>query len=672
MDDLLAQVQRALGDAFRVESELPSGGMSRVFLATEVSLSRRVVVKVLPPNMTSEVSAARFRQETELLARLQHPHILPILTTGAREGLLYYVMPYVAGESLRHKLSDGGPFPVDEAVRILAEVADALAHAHSAGVLHRDIKPENILLEGRHAVLADFGIARALQESGARLTATGAAVGTPGYMSPEQVAGDAIDARADIYALGVVGYEMLAGEPPFRGPTAQAILTAHLTTPPLPLSELRPEVPLQVSNAVARALSKQPEERFKTAGEFSEALTARAPEQLRLRSRPNRRRLIVPALLATVAVSLLWGLSRGGGRVGGTTLAAIQMAADSGRLDEVARLIAGSKIELSSSALRSLLPRIGGQLSVQSTPGGALVEISRVGPIETFSERQYRSLGPAPVSAARLVAGEYSIRLSREGQETQVLLATVPLGGEMSVRAVLTPADSANRGSVVVPAGSSPFGRTLDTFAISRHEITNLNYLAFLTAGGYRNASIWPATLRIRGHELPWAEAQSALVDRTGLPGPRTWEGGRYPSGKEAHPVTGVSWYEASAYARWAGGELPSAAQWWRAALGDSLRAFPWGQDGATTQRRANLEGVSTTPVGSYPLGVSPFGVMDLAGNVREWLADVVPGSTARTAVGGSWQDPQYMFEASHTERFEPDYASNGLGFRIVRQVRAK
>jgi hypothetical protein len=552
-------------------------------------------------------------------------------------------------------------------------VADALAHAHAEGVLHRDIKPENILLEGRHAVLADFGIARALQASGARLTATGAAVGTPGYMSPEQVAGDAIDARSDVYALGVVGYEMLAGVPPFRGPTAQAVLTAHLTTPPLPLSELRPEVPLHVSSTIARALSKQPEERFQSAGEFAEALARREPAESRPPSRQLPQRLLVPAILAVAAVLLLWSLSRrGGGRVSGATLAAIQMAADSGRLDEVARLIDADGIPLSSGSLKALFPRVGGRLSVASGTAGTTVEISRVGPIESFAERPYRSLGRAPIQSEPVVAGEYSIRLVAEGHEPRVLLAYVPAGGESTVQALLTPPDSVYRGMVVIPAGRSPFGQALDSFAISRLEVRNMDYLAFITAGGYRNPAFWPATLRMKGRELPWAEAVGMLVDRTGLPGPRTWEGGRFPSGKEDHPVTGVSWHEAAAYATWARGALPTAAEWWRTALGDSLRAFPWGQDGATTQRRANLEGVSTTRAGSYPLGVSPFGVMDLAGNVREWLADSVPGSTTRTAVGGSWQDPQYMFEASHTERFEPDYASDGLGFRIVRRTPVK
>ncbi len=232
MGDLLARLQAALGDTYRIEKELGGGGMSRLFLATEASLHRQVVIKLLPPEFTSEVSAARFKQEIELAAHLQHPNILPVLTAGAKDDLLFYVMPFVPGESLRHRLTREGRLPVLDAVRILHEIADALAQAHAEGVIHRDIKPENILLLGSHAVLTDFGVARALAESrsGSRLTDTGLALGTPGYMSPEQAAGERhIDARADVYALAVVGYEMLAGFPPFAGPTAQAVIAAHLT-----------------------------------------------------------------------------------------------------------------------------------------------------------------------------------------------------------------------------------------------------------------------------------------------------------------------------------------------------------------------------------------------------------------------------------------------------------
>ncbi len=275
MSDLQARLQAALGDAYRIERELGGGGMSRLFLATEASLQRQVVIKLLPPEFASEVSSARFQQEIQLAAHLQHPNILPVLTAGAKDDLLFYVMPFVPGESLRHRLTREGKLPVADAVRILHEVADALAHAHAEGVIHRDIKPENILLEGAHAVLTDFGVARALTESrsGGRLTDTGLALGTPGYMSPEQAAGERnIDARADVYALAVVSYEMLAGFPPFAGPTAQAVIAAHLTATPKPLSDVRPETPPHVANTIAQALAKDPNARLRTAAQFRDGL----------------------------------------------------------------------------------------------------------------------------------------------------------------------------------------------------------------------------------------------------------------------------------------------------------------------------------------------------------------------------------------------------------------
>jgi serine/threonine-protein kinase len=226
-DSLSIALQSALGDAYRVERELSPGGMSRIFLATESSLGRAVVIKVLPAELANEVSATRFRREIEIAARLQHPHILPVLTAGVSGSLLYFIMPYVPGESLRHRLARERQLPMADALRVLREIADALAYAHANGVVHRDVKPENILLESGHAVLADFGIARALLQASTEgsLTATGLGIGTPGYMAPEQAAGErSVDARADVYALAVVGYEMIAGMPPFSGPSAQAVM----------------------------------------------------------------------------------------------------------------------------------------------------------------------------------------------------------------------------------------------------------------------------------------------------------------------------------------------------------------------------------------------------------------------------------------------------------------
>ncbi len=312
MTDLRERLQSALGDAYHLEKELGGGGMSRLFLAQEASLNRQVIIKVLPPEFASEVSAARFRQEIELAARLQHPNILPVLAAGARGELLYYVLPYVPGESLRHRLTREGKLPVADAVQILREMADALASAHAEGVIHRDVKPENVLLEGSHAVLTDFGVARALMEarSGERLTDTGLAVGTPGYMSPEQAAGERnIDARADVYALAVVGYEMLAGKPPFEGPSAQAVLAAHLTTPARPLQELRPEIPAVVAEVIARALAKNPAERLRTAAEFREALRSREAEPRLRRSVGLKVAMGGILVAAAAAASLVIGRS---------------------------------------------------------------------------------------------------------------------------------------------------------------------------------------------------------------------------------------------------------------------------------------------------------------------------------------------------------------------------
>jgi eukaryotic-like serine/threonine-protein kinase len=310
--DVRDRLQAVLGDAYAVERELGAGGMSRLFLATERSLDRRVVVKLLPPELASEVSAGRFVREVQVTASLTHPHVLPVLAAGGRDGLLYYVMPYVEGESLRQRLRRERQLPIRDAIQLLREIGDALAHAHRKGVVHRDVKPENILLEEGHAVLADFGIARAVDVARAgapsaatgALTGTGTSLGTPGYMAPEQLAGDPyVDARVDVYALGVVAYEMLTGTPPFSNESSSALAKAHLVDVPRPVTELRPETPKPLAAAILKALAKEPDDRFQTAAEFRDALEPRRSE-----ARPgafSRRRVVaggaVAAVLAAVA-----------------------------------------------------------------------------------------------------------------------------------------------------------------------------------------------------------------------------------------------------------------------------------------------------------------------------------------------------------------------------------
>ena len=279
MADLREQLQATLGDRYVLEQELGGGGMSRVFLAHEAELGRKVVVKVLPQEMAGAVSVDRFRREIQLAAQLQHPHIVPLLTAGETEGLPFFTMPYVRGESLRARLAKGGELPISESVRILREVASALAYAHENNVVHRDIKPENVLISGGSAVVTDFGVAKALTaSSGANagsLTSMGVALGTPAYMAPEQATADpAIDHRADIYALGVMAYELLTGSTPFQGRSPQAILAAHVTEKPESIGNRRTTVPPGLASIVMSCLEKRPSDRPQTAHEVMHQLDA--------------------------------------------------------------------------------------------------------------------------------------------------------------------------------------------------------------------------------------------------------------------------------------------------------------------------------------------------------------------------------------------------------------
>ena len=275
MPDLLESLRAALADRYAVERELGRGGMATVFLAEDLKHHRSVAIKVLHSELTAALGAGRFLREIEIAARLQHPHILPLYDSGAAAGFLYYVMPYVEGESLRDRLTREKQLPQDDALRIATEVAGALAYAHSRGVVHRDIKPENIMLSGGTAVVADFGIAHAVTAAGdaQHLTQTGTVIGTPAYMSPEQATGSTeIDGRSDQYSLACVVYEMLVGEPPFTGPTAQAVIARHSLDMVSPPSIVRSTIPDAVEAAILRALAKLPVDRYATTALFAEAL----------------------------------------------------------------------------------------------------------------------------------------------------------------------------------------------------------------------------------------------------------------------------------------------------------------------------------------------------------------------------------------------------------------
>jgi len=272
----LAELQAALADRYLLQRELGRGGMATVYLAQDVRHDRLVALKLLVPELAHALGTERFLREIRTAARLQHPHILPVHDSGAASGQLWYTMPYVEGESLRERLQREPQLPIPEAVRIARELAEALDHAHRHGVIHRDIKPENILLGDGQALLADFGLAKAVDAAGGeRLTGTGLTVGTPAYMSPEQGAGGGpLDGRSDQYSLGCVLYEMLAGEPPFTGRTPQAIIARRFVEPPRPVREARASVSEALERVVLQALAREPVDRFPSTAELARALAA--------------------------------------------------------------------------------------------------------------------------------------------------------------------------------------------------------------------------------------------------------------------------------------------------------------------------------------------------------------------------------------------------------------
>jgi serine/threonine-protein kinase len=336
--DLLEQLKAALGDRYRVERELGHGGMAVVFLAEDLKHHRRVAVKVLKPELSAVLGGERFLREIGIAAALQHPHVLPLYDSGQADGLLYYVMPYAEGESLRQRLARERQLPLETALQITREVGSALQYAHERGIVHRDIKPENIMLSGGQAVVADFGIARALTAAGAeqQLTLTGIIVGTPQYMSPEQAAGAAVDGRSDQYSLACTLYEMLIGEPPFTGPSAQAVIARHSMEPVPSLRVVRQSVPPAVEAAVRQAMAKVAADRFPSIQQFLDALRATdavtVPTAVAAPPTTRRRLLIGGAALVLMAVAA-WGLAARGAGAGRITAVAVLPFQDFGNPD---------------------------------------------------------------------------------------------------------------------------------------------------------------------------------------------------------------------------------------------------------------------------------------------------------------------------------------------------
>ena len=640
--------------------------MAVVYRARDLKHDRLVAIKVFKPELAQTLGPDRFLREIKVTAQLSHPHILPLLDSGEADGLLFYVTPYVEGESLRHRLTRERKLPVDEALRITREVADGLESAHRRGVVHRDVKPENILLEEGHAVVADFGIARAIAESAdERLTATGVAVGTPEYMSPEQMmAGRAgpIDARTDVYALAAVLYELLT------------------SSPPDPLSVRRggtnPDIPEDIARVIRKALSDAPAERFPSAAAFAAALprpsssTSDLGAMTRLVRRPK---IAIPALLVVllaVVIVLAPGRARARDERGRLALARTRQLADSGRYPEAYAAFTDAERALPrDSAVMRVMPQVAELFAVTSEPAGARVYAQRIAGESAPTDSVL--LGETPVAARRMARGDYRLVFTKAGfAPAATLTATYGSRSRRSgfrvtdtirIAVRLAPDDSATRDMALVPGGpytlvgpSMPLNQKaqLDDYFLDMFEVSNEQYRAFLAAGGYRQNGL------------------TGFSDRSGMAGPRGWTGQEYPQGLGRHPVTGVSWHEAAAYCATHGKRLPTVFEWEKAArngftsVGEGV-SLPWGyvRPGDATSLRANFGGTGAAPVDAYPFGASTYGVYNLAGNVKEWTANPVPGGYGVT--GGSWEDPIYLYSAYAA--LAADGSSPALGFRCAR-----
>ena len=649
--------------------------MATVYLARDLKHDRVVALKVLRPDLAATLGPERFQREIRFAARLQHPHILSVYDSGESAGQLWFTMPFVEGESLRDRLGREGRLPLDDALRVARETAEALAYAHEHGVVHRDIKPENILLtRDGNTLVADFGIARAVgPEGGERLTVTGLSVGTPAYMSPEQAAGAAeLDGRSDIYALGCVLYEMLAGEAPFTGTTPQSVIAQRFAGPAPPVSRLRDAVPAAVEAAVAKALSREPDGRFATAAEFAAAIarapTSPGPTHPTATRRPAWRR---PAIVACAMAGAVAGVVLGGRWYRGhgaraaearwvsrEAIPLIRSLADSGRWDSAYGVaLRVEALHPRDSALATLWPKFADTFTVRSDPPGARVYRKNY----SAPEAPWTLLGLTPLTGARFPYRLSRIRLEKEGRRP-VEAAIDPYGLPRSV--FVLDSGATDTTMVRVPGGEigvelpgldqlEPI--ELGDFLLGRYEVTNRGYKEFVEQGGYRRQEFWRVPFVLGGRELAWGDAMGRFTDRTGRPGPATWEAGDYPTGQADFPVSGVSWYEAEAYARFAGKELPTIYHWSRAAHTRSS---------ANIVPLSNFAGRGPAPVGRYP-GLGPFGTYDMAGNVREWCLN--PSGPQRYILGGGWNDPTYAFNDAYAQ--DPFDRSPTNGVRLARSV---
>ena len=652
---------------YKILERLGGGGMGVVYRAQDLKLDRAVALKFLPPELTRDVDAERrFIQEAHAASSLQHHNICTIHDIDeTSDGQRFIVMDLYDGETLKKKI-ERGPLAIHEASEIALQVAQGLSRAHEHGIVHRDIKPANIIVTAdRMAKILDFGLAKLTV--GAMLTAVGSTIGTAAYMSPEQARGDPVDHRTDIWSLGVVFYEMLAGRLPFRGEHESAIVYSILNEECDPVQRVRPDVPEHLAAIVAKMLQKDPRSRYAAMAEVVGELSALRERE---RALPGPRQLLKqlkrPVMLLPLIVLLLalcslvyWWIDRN---------SRISWAREKA-LDEIGTM---GKEEQWSSAYR-LVRRVEEvipedpvflrlkewcirKVSITTDPASARILWREY----ADSTGAWLTLGETPLGNLLFPRGSCVLRFEKEGFEPVVMLVSDMEPPEIQLS--LDSSGTLPRGMIHVPGGkyglSIPGLEQIDStsvldYYIDRCEVTNRGYKEFVGAGGYTDRKFWKQPFRGKGGEVTWEEAMAVFQDQTGRPGPAAWEVGSYSEGKAEYPVCGISWYEAAAYAEYAGKSLPTVFHW---------NVMAGSEFGSDVVPLSNFSGKGTAPVGSFR-GISKFGASDMAGNVREWCWNETGGQ--RYILGGGWNDQPYTFNDAYAQ--DPFDRSTTNGFRCIK-----